>query len=284
MAIHSFNISHKFLDNINVPRLDFYDSNVVLKDVDFIKAKDAGNIEFRKDGVYLKHRGNWIRGYYYMNSYKIKEFGNPRFHLFNCQTMKQKSMFIGDYHWSNADSVKVLERANHQWKEDLVLPLCSFCSKMLNENISDTEEFFDSNDSVEFYDEDKTTNIIPDNQHNIYGYPINWKEIASAFKDQHGLKCDDCGFKLNDKHKAFYFDVDHVNGYDKNDCSNDNLQILCKLCHTYKDKHHLKQAKLYPYRSETLHELVRNYENQLLKINNPYLSLYFENFKNFLKG
>lgn len=284
MALISFQKSHSYLDRINVPRLDFYENNIILKKVDFAIARNEGNIRFEEDGVYLMHNGKWIRGYYYMPSYLVNKYSSyPKFHLFECQTMRNRQMYTGTYHWANAPLVDVWEREDEHWIKDVKLELCNYCSRLLNDNISNTKDFAESNTKNNVLINNEVENIISESDYDIFGYPVNWKEIASNYKKKVGLICESCLVEPTNNYESYYFDVDHINSHNKKNCSNDNLQLLCKICHTYKDSYHLKQAITYPNRNIALHEFVRKYKLKLEELENPFLSRYCTDFKNFLE-
>ena len=279
--MYKFTKSHAELDNRGVPRLEEYNSEVILKNIDFGKAVSNNEIEYRADGVYLKFGKKWLRGFYYMKDYKGLEYGNPRFHLFNCPTMQNRHLFHGTYHWSNASTNDFYCKDRNDWVNDVVLPLCGNCKPMLDEKISNTLEFYNSNDQEKIEITDFVSSIIPDSTTNIRGYPLNWRSIASDFKNKNGLECNSCGIKEKDKNLGFYFDVDHINGYDKSLIDN-NLQLLCKLCHTYKDKYHLEQALTYPNRNRNLHNFVVKYKSIILLKNKKLLQSYNEDFSSII--
>lgn len=282
--IFKFQKSHARLDKLNFPHLQEYTKNSIIKNIDFAEAKEDGRIEYRDDGVYLNYNGKWIRGYYFMTSYKIISFGNPRFHLFNCSTMQSQHLYKGHYIWSNAEVVDVQNRENdYKLVKDLILPLCGNCRKIIDNQILNTRDFFNSNPQEEFDITEVVNDINSSRDVNIFGYPTNWKEVATKFKQKKGLKCKNCGLKDKTGHNQWFYDVDHKNG-NKGDCSSDNLQVLCKLCHTYKDSYHKKQAITYPHRNEILHELVRTKIEELKSNKNIYLKSYMKDFDTFLNS
>ncbi len=64
------------------------------------------------------------------------------------------------------------------------------------------------------------------------GYPIHWPAISYSFRHEKGFRCEICGVqgsKITDTH--------HMNG-DKSDVEPENLQCLCKLCHSEKHSHY----------------------------------------------
>lgn len=277
-----FSRSHTHLDKLRFPRLEEYTKNSIITNVDFAEAKAEGRIEYRDDGVYLNYKGKWIRGFYYMTSYRLDFYNKvPSFHLFNCRTMQSQHLFKGKYIWSNAEKVDVRNRdVGNKMVEDLILPICGNCRILIEQNIIDTKDFYASTEQEEFDINDIVNDVHPDKEKNIFGYPMNWKEIAAKFKQKKGLKCKDCGLKDQSGENHWFYDVDHING-NKSECAPKNLQVLCKLCHTYKDKHHRQQAIKYPHRNESLHELVRTKFSDLSKNNN--LKKYLKDFDKFLQ-
>ncbi len=65
MALMTFENAHRFLDTLNIPRLEKYESNVIIDRIDFTEQENEGNIEWRNDGVYLNINGNYQRIYVY---------------------------------------------------------------------------------------------------------------------------------------------------------------------------------------------------------------------------
>lgn len=269
-----FNKSHIYLDSIGVASIQDVKSNIIIKGRDFATAKRNNQIEYRDDGVYLQiEGGQWIRGYYYMKDYDMIQYKKtPKFHLFNCETMQRKNLFLGKYVWSNDKYVNVVERSTKETKKDLILELCSNCRDNLLENIIDTKDFYNSNSHEEI--------IKPEKELDMFKYPINWKDIATQFKEKNGLICSNCKCSSDGESRdKWFFDVHHING-NKSDCNNSNLMVLCKLCHIYENDYHLENAKKFPNRNTSLHEFVRVHNQKLL--NNSYLKRYIKDFSDFL--
>src|SRR6218665_3820678 len=74
---------------------------------DFTQEENAGNIQFKEDGMYLVVDGIEYKGYMYMKNYDITSYGLPKFHITNCQTIidqRSKGRFDGKYFWHNSDT------------------------------------------------------------------------------------------------------------------------------------------------------------------------------------
>lgn len=89
--------------------------------------------------------------------------------------------------------------------------------------------------------------------HSPTGYTDNWKETSRAFKKRMGWQCGSCGVRLPET--PHLLDTHHKNG-DKRDNSDDNLECLCKECHSKEHPHYhvseedlrtIEQARLWGY-------------------------------------
>ena len=245
-----------------------YGSNLVFKKVDFGQAVEDDLIEYRDDGVYYYFNGEWLRGYYFMKNYATITYNKlPVFHLFECSTMENRDLYIGSYTWSNADLNNVFCRDQEIWLYDNNLRLCYNCKKILMNTasniISDSKEFFEDTDQIKIEELIKENDIIKDDQKNMRGYPFNWRKIATKFKEKNGLVCNSCGISKQDATQKKHFDVDHINGFNKENNKDDNLQVLCVLCHIMKDDYHIQQAVKYPNRNRQLHEFVEDNRQEL---------------------
>ena len=253
-----------------------YGSNLVFKEIDFGQAVEDDKIEYRDDGVYYNFNGEWLRGYYFMKNYNtlkwIEEYHDfkyktPRFHLYNCETMKKKHLFRNQYIWSNADYNFVYCNDREVWLENENLILCKNCKDELIQKpyplISNSKEFFEDTDQVKIEELIKKNEIIKDDQKNMRGYPFNWRKKAKKFQEKNGLICKSCGISKQDATQKKHFDVDHINGFNKENNKDDNLQVLCVLCHIMKDDYHIQQAVKYPNRNRQLHEFVEDNRQEL---------------------
>src|SRR5690554_6509724 len=148
MPLIKFNKAHSYLDTIGVPRLEEYNSNVIIERIDFTQEERDGNLEWREDGVYLNIRGSFQKGFMFNKDYKISEYGNPKFHLFKCSVIErfiEQGILSRYYFWSNSDLVTVTQRGTNKEYSKQTLNLCLKCRALLHERnletINDTEDF-----------------------------------------------------------------------------------------------------------------------------------------------
>ena len=62
-----------------------------------------------------------------------------------------------------------------------------------------------------------------------YGYTADWKQISERRREQVDWRCEDCRVRLNGRDRQF-LDGHHRNR-NKQDNSESNIVILCRLCH-----------------------------------------------------
>ncbi|WP_286952707.1 MULTISPECIES: HNH endonuclease signature motif containing protein [Aminobacterium] len=60
-------------------------------------------------------------------------------------------------------------------------------------------------------------------------YPTNWKDISYVYRDSVRWKCEKCGVSLLQHHELL--EVHHLDRV-KNNCNVENLEALCKICHS----------------------------------------------------
>ena len=120
---------------------------------DLTQEEQAGNIDFREDGIYLTIDGQEYNGYMYLKYPDVARFGFPKFHITNCQTVlgqRNRGQFDGRYFWHNSNTVTIEDRANGQVHENINLDLCGYCRNQSSiRDYSDTEGFFSLLDQQE---------------------------------------------------------------------------------------------------------------------------------------
>jgi hypothetical protein len=276
MPLIKFHNAHNYLDTIGVPRLDEYNSNVIIDRIDFTEQERDGKLEWREDGVYLNVRGNFQKGFMFNKDYKRSEYGNPKFHLFECSVIEkfiQKGILSRYYFWSNSDLVTVTQRGTKLEYPEQNLRLCSKCTAILHERdldkINDTEEFhnlLDLNDKkIESDEEDTETDI--------YKRPLNWRAISKAYRFTQNYTCEDCGFGGNDLENNFdkrYIHTHHIDSYDLLNTHRDNLKSVCILCHYHQDDYHQSNFEK-PRLKRELTAFISKYRNRLKEIKNGYI-------------
>ena len=279
MALIKFNKAHNYLDDIGIPRLDEYNNNVIIDRIDFTEQENDGSLEWREDGVYIKVKGTHQRGFMFNKDYKVSEFGNPKFHLFECSVIErfiEQGILSRFYFWSNSDSVTVTQRGSNIEYKNQTLRLCARCSGMIQdrnlESISNTEDFHNLLDLNDSEIENNNDEIETD----IFNRPLNWRSISRAYRLEQNYTCEECCFggdDLDNNYDKRYIHTHHIDSFDLENTHRDNLKSVCVLCHYNQDEYHQSQFKK-PRMKKELDNFINNYKVKLFEIGNPYIEKY----------
>lgn len=231
--LYKFDKLNNKMDDWGYPKVDLSDAYRVVRE-DFRKAWEDNKIVFEGDGIYYLDGDHKRKGYMYMDTYKVEELHTfPKFHLVECQVIRN---FINGgllntyYRFSNAVSNDIIERTNDKIVyPDKVLQLCSFCQKMITDDIDTTENFFDTLNP----DDMKNT----DEEMDIFGYSRNWNKLSKDYRKHVQFTCEECGIQIANRLDQRFLHTHHVNG-NKLDNSKSNLQCLCICCHARVDANH----------------------------------------------
>ncbi len=211
---------------------------VSIKPVD-ITAEDirSGRYRFDENGIYLIGKdGTEHRGFMYKRSYRLTQYGKPRYHLCKCSTIEsflESGRFYQQYRWSNDSPVKVIDIDDNLIDKEVDdLPLCKNCLKMLMANGEDYEST--TNRFVEMLK--KHGELSKEVDVDIFGYTRDWEFISSEFRKKTNYTCEHCGVQVNEFDRRFI----HVHHKDGNKLHNteDNLACLCIECHSQVDRIH----------------------------------------------
>lgn len=276
MTLITFEKAHRFLDTLNIPRLDEYESNVIINRIDFTEQENEGNIEWRDDGVYLNINGNFQRGFMYIKRPNIQKYGLPKFHLLECKTIleqRQNGRFHNHYFWSNSPTVTLTDRATHNDVEDATLSLCRNCQTLIRERTDETIR--DTNDFHNLLDlnDDEIENNEIETDTDIFNRPINWRRISRAYREEQNYTCEECGFggeDLENNYDKRYIHTHHINSNELLNTHRDNLKAVCVLCHYKQDEHHQSNFEKRRMKRELI-SFVKKYRNKLIEIGNLYV-------------
>lgn len=239
---------------------------------DLTQETNAGNIEFREDGVYLKIDGNEYKGYMYHKYPNIDLYGLPKFHITECNAVREQKLsgrFDNNYYWQNSNVVTLIDRATKREHKDVKLVLCGYCNLQSKVIYKNTEDFFETMGSIM---EEVNTEFEVD----IMGYPIkpiNWYELSRNFRIKMNYTCanSECGITITEPRDRRFIHVHHKDG-NKLNCNVNNLECLCVLCHANEDEMHLANFQKKRMKSE-LNAFVKIYHNELARLGNKFLSI-----------
>lgn len=225
--------------------------------IDFEEAYTNGKIDFQPTGIfYLDENGYKRQGYMYQTRYLVEKYGLPKFHIFECETIRkflEKGVFNQYYSFSTANTNDIVERRTGKVHKNVSLSLCGYCRHMLLD--MQTEELFGQDmvgvkallvNSVSntqgFYDAfggSEQQNELPDQiDVDMFGYVKDWQKISEFIREKNEFVCEHCGAILYGFNKRF-LEVHHING-NKLDNREYNLKCLCIKCHSEIDERHKK--------------------------------------------
>jgi hypothetical protein len=238
---------------------------------DLTQEEQAGNLDFRDDGIYLKVNGQEYKGYMYLKYPNVARFGLPKFHITNCKTILEQrttGRFDGRYFWHNSKTVTIEDRANGQVHEHVNLSLCGNCERQSSiDEYSDTEGFFSLLDQQEV---EETTREI---QLDIFGRPLEWDNISKEYRKEQSYTCENCGFggeMLESRKDREFIHTDHIVAWELANMRRNNLQCLCILCHSQKDDVH-KTNFSKPGMKKRIQRFLYKYRAKLIELENEYI-------------
>lgn len=267
MKLYKFEKLSQKLDLLNFPEVKESRFEVVRKD--FSEEESKGNITFKDDGIYLMMNGIEHKGYMYIKIADVDQFGHPKFHISNCQTIiqqQEQNRFHGHYYWSNSNIVDIQQRRSSKIHKDTTLELCYNCR--ITANISDynnTQGFFELLDIQDKEPQNKE-------ELDIRGYVKKWQQISKKFRIENKFTCDNCKIKIENKFDQRFIQVHHRNG-NKLINNRENLQCLCVLCHANIDERHTENFQNRRSVFE-INTFIEKYKDELISLNNQFINNY----------
>lgn len=210
-----------------------------LKDVE---REPGGLLSYKGEHVilYIKDTGDdyW--------TLKNEPWESRKFHLYDCQTLK-KMEEMGRFRryvvsrrtdgmfkvfWRN-------DETGDHGEMEAKLNVCQNCLKNINwmgyrerksargriVKMFEISEFLLEHATFFRKKPDTTENTAVPNE-----YVQNWRSISVRRKEYVGWCCQQCGVKLEEKRLRRYLHCHHING-DRTDNRQQNLKVLCALCH-----------------------------------------------------
>jgi hypothetical protein len=260
--LYQFKKLRKFLDERGYPPAVSTQFQIIKRDL--TEEEDKGNIEYREDGIYYILDGVPYKGYLYLKVPDINSYGYPKFHVVECQTIREQkrgNRFRGRYFWHNSNVVELHDRETGIIHRDVELSICQHCRRQVAQDIDTTQDFFDQFEVEDTIEETVRTGIG--------GYTLNWKKISALFRSSKNYQCERCTLQVESNSDKRFMHVHHKDGNKTNNKSS-NLESLCILCHAFEDDHH--QQNFGKVRQKTvLKSFIKKYYGKLKEHRNPYL-------------
>jgi hypothetical protein len=188
----------------------------------------------------------------------------PRFHFAYCKKLDEMRQsgrwqrYVVAAPMNGLFSVNIIGRGSPKKSEEK-LSVCRYCLESLRwedfsiQNMSEAKKqsivsSFDINKFYDKYPRDLIT-VIPEHTSDtapINDYPDNWGDISQKKKKAADFRCQSPSCRIRVKaSESKYLHVHHENGM-KNDCSDNNLKVLCIKCHAEQPMHdHMKSLPEY---------------------------------------
>ena len=205
----------------------------------------TGTLEFNGSMVIVYIRDQYTRDQEVLTNLDPGQL--RKFHVADCATlqeMRRKGKFERYVVTNRTDgkfTVNFLDGfAKKLIKEGIVCQLhaCMNCLRRLNyhgyckskhkneiRNTFEIKEFFDKYSSQITTKPKYTDETAPVNVYTEY-----WEQVSLRFREKAGWKCSKCQDYLGEDSKKRFLHVHHINGLKYNN-SDDNLQVLCIMCH-----------------------------------------------------
>jgi hypothetical protein len=237
--------------------------------LDLTKEEQAGNIEFKDDGIYLTIDGKEYKGYMYIKQPFIVNYGNkfPKFHITNCETIQEQrasGRFAHRYYWHNSNLVDLTDAQTGKEFNQVPIEICSKCkAQACVFDYTDTKGFFSLLDQQEQNDLNKEVEV------DIFGYTLDWQQISREFRKEKEYTCESCHIKIDELSDRRFIHVHHKSGNKLNNRRN-NLECLCVLCHAHKDtthEHNFERRRM----QADIKAFVHKYRQLLEELGNTFL-------------
>jgi len=240
------------LDRIVKTELIIFEDEGLDTQLDDIHSSNAKELfTVLKDGsvhktlVYISERPKY---------YDDRGWAYPKFHMFDCQTMKSmREQNRGDRYRKAANlngnfGLNIVHEDGKKKHIEKHLEVCGYCLRLYNEHYqeSKTKPTFEIKEYINkpmrqwkpLISEEEDMTVVP------RFYAGNWKQISDSIKKERNYTCQECHTKLDGDMKRYL----HTHHMDANPSNNDqgNLKVVCISCHAEEFNHgHIKSTPDY---------------------------------------
>lgn len=241
MSLYKFEHLERFLNNMGAPTAQgrsFQEIKRVLNTS--IQRKE---VELKSDGIFCTVDGYEHQGYIFNQKPDIERYKGklPRFHIAQCDVVRNRKDLSGDYIWTNSEKVQLYDRGKPSQPpypragELTVLELCGFCRSMVEQKVSTM--FNTAIFHKYLVDQYEAAQPIVPVVTDIYGYTLDFTIVSRKIRKERGYICEKCDLDLSHGYDRQYLHVHHRNGNKTNNDST-NLECLCIGCHSEVDEKH----------------------------------------------
>lgn len=193
----------------------------------------SGEVEITDEGIFYvnPNTSNKQQIFLYMRNYNMADFGKPKFHITNCDTLQK--LGTKRYRRANTGTVIVYDTSQERDVEVSGLPLCKNClriiraARQLDYGSDMTSDEFEQ--ILREAGEDTENDQEPDTDWE--GYTWKWQKISEAYRTKRNYTCENCGFHPESRMDRQFIHVHHKDGRKTNNRES-NLQCLCIACHS----------------------------------------------------
>lgn len=180
------------------------------------------HIEFEKDGIYLtKRNGGKQKVFLYRKTYSGAK---PPFHVFCCNSVKEKWRIGKVLRCANTGSVPVVNVDTKQTNHMDALPICGYCAEKAG-----LDKSYNSTSYINLLRKGQSIVDVHTNE-NLSVYTDDWQTTKLKYLKKVNYTCERCRLHISDRYdQETYLHVYHKN-HVYNDDSDKNLQCLCLDC------------------------------------------------------
>lgn len=216
--------------------------------LDDVHVLPDGTLAYKNQRVVL-----YIRDVRHYRSHSIDERDWPRFHVANCDKLKEMrankryDRYVVATRDTGIFQINLVGEFNSKEKRDQALNVCQYCLSAINwdefvarrKYAEERKKIVAAFKLTNFYDLFGKTFIVEEPKHTDETAPLdvydkNFNAIARKIKEKRGYRCGKCGCDFSNNKRFLH--AHHINGV-KSDNSEENIELLCIAEHARQAYH-----------------------------------------------